>query len=228
MESFNSNLLKFTTEEENILRARLQAIRVAIPPEHPSDKGRSVELAVYKFFRDILPNEYGLTTGFIAYHTNDCIEETIVPTETGHRYDYRYTPDRDAIALSSQLDLIIYDSIRFAPIARLESCDIVPFEAVIGYVEIKAWINNDRDKPGLTPLQNILSQSKNLRDIKVKLFWLSEPGKYTKTFLLPSPLVEAIPIRSYVFVLSVDKSLGGFMGIKEQLESEESKNLGGF
>jgi hypothetical protein len=228
MNSFNNNLLKYTSEEENVLRARLQAIRTAIPAEHPSEKGRSVEMAVHRFFRDILPNEYGLTTGFIAYHVNECIEETRTPTENGVRYHYRYNHETDAIALSSQLDLIIYDAMRYAPIARIEGCDIVPLEAVFGYVEVKSWIDNSRDNSGMTPLQKILRQSQKLRDMKVKLYWLSEPDTYTKVVLMPFPLIETIPIRAYAFVLSTDESLGGPSQIKELLEQKESRSLNGF
>lgn len=186
MSLFNSSILKYTKAEENVLRARLDAIRAAIPPQHRADKGRSVEIAIHRFLREILPNEYGITTGFIAYHSSNCIKENIVTTLDEKSIHYNYDPREDSIEVSSQLDIIIYDALRFTPLARLEGCDVLPFEAVFAYIEIKSWIDNrTNQKTGLTILQEILKQSASIRQIKTRLYWLSVPGKYTKTLLFP-------------------------------------------
>lgn len=225
---FNDKIQAYTEAEEKLLRARLDAIRAAIPPANRSEKGRSVELAVEKFFRELLPGEYGLTTGFIAYHSAECIQETVSTKGEETCFSYSYLPEKDTILVSSQLDLIIYDSIRFGPIMKLEGCDVLPFEGVYAYVEIKSWISNDPDKNGLTPLQSILKQSNRLRDIKVRLYWLSEPGKYTKAVIMPYPLEESVPIRSFVFILDTESSLSDFNVIKSMLEATEAKRQNGF
>jgi hypothetical protein len=90
--------------EEELLVAKLQAVRMSIV--HAGEKGRALEYGVRTLLRSILPAEYGLSTGFVVYHTGD-----------GTR-------------LSSQLDIIIYDAIRSGPIISLETCDVFHLEAV--------------------------------------------------------------------------------------------------
>ena len=63
-----------------------------------AEKGRALEQAVFHLLRELLPGEYGLSTGFIAYHADGTIK------------------------LSPQLDIIIYDAVRTGPLARLSAC----------------------------------------------------------------------------------------------------------
>ena len=93
--------------EEELLVAKLQATRKAI--FHAGEKGRALEYEVRTLLRRILPAEYGLSTGFVVYHTTD------------------------GPCLSSQLDIIIYDALRSGPIISLETCDVFPLE---GYLRI--------------------------------------------------------------------------------------------
>lgn len=106
--------------EEELLVAKLQAARKAIV--HAGEKGRALEYEVRTLLRSILPAEYGLSTGFVVFHTDD-----------GPR-------------LSSQLDIIIYDAIRSGPIISLVTCDVFPLEAVYGYVEVKATLQSSSDE----------------------------------------------------------------------------------
>jgi len=101
-----------TRLEDAALSAKLEAVRAIIA--HAGEKGRALEEAVTSLLRDILPAEYGLSTGFIAYHADE------------------------AVRLSPQLDIIIYDAVRTGPLARFTACDVIPLEAVLGYVEVKA------------------------------------------------------------------------------------------
>jgi hypothetical protein len=105
--------------EEKAILARLEAVRKTI--SHAGEKGRALESEVIKLLSTFLPEEYGLSTGFIAYHTSS------------------------GIKLSPQLDIIIYDSIRGGPLARLGSCDVFPLESVYAYVEVKASIQSTSD-----------------------------------------------------------------------------------
>jgi uncharacterized protein DUF6602 len=106
--------------EERLLLAKLEAVRAAIV--HAGEKGRALENGVQTLLRSILPAEYGLSTGFVVYHTPE-----------GPR-------------LSSQLDIIIYDALRSSPIVSLETCDVFPLEAVHGYVEVKATLRSSSDE----------------------------------------------------------------------------------
>jgi hypothetical protein len=110
------NFASLSKVEEQLLAARLAAVRHAI--SHAGEKGRALEHQVHRFLRDLLPQEYGLTTGFVAW----------------------LTPDGPK--LSPQLDVIIYDAVRHSPLIRLETCDVVPLEAAYGYVEVKASLRS--------------------------------------------------------------------------------------
>lgn len=186
-----------------------------------SEKGRSVETEVMQFLRSLLPSEYGLSTGFIAYHTNSCIHER---EHSDGIYECWYKYDEDEIQTSSQIDIVIYNALRFCPLIRLGGCDVFPLEAVCAYVEVKSWIDNRKDKKtGLTPIEKLLIQSNTLRSMKVRLYHVSIPGTYTRTVLIPFPKKEAIDIRSYVFIMDTAKSLGNAEEIKNTLEIAAGK-----
>jgi hypothetical protein len=133
--------------EEQLLRARLDSVRSAIV--HAGEKGRDLEFHVRRLLRDLLPAEYGLTTGFVA-----------------HEQDGK-------VGLSNQLDLIIYDSVRYAPLVHLESCDVLPLEAVYGYVEVKAVIRSSsrpvKQAAGDT-LDAIVRQNAAIRELRTRVF----------------------------------------------------------
>ena len=94
------NLTELNRIEEQVLLARLSAVRASIV--HAGEKGRDLEFHVRGLLRALLPAEYGLTTGFIAY------------------------AEEDTVKLTPQLDIVIYDAIRYSPIVRMESCDVLP------------------------------------------------------------------------------------------------------
>lgn len=118
---FSTDFGALTSIEEDFLSAKLQSLRMSI--SHSGEKGRSLESIVSNFLRDILPSEYGISTGFVAYHASE-----------------------GEIKLSPQLDIIIYDAIRCGPIVRLSTCEVFPLEAVYAYVEVKASIQSTSDK----------------------------------------------------------------------------------
>ena len=111
------NFRKLLQVEEGMLKARLDAVRAAI--EHNGEKGRGLEQHAVALLRDMLPNEYGVTTGFIAHAV----------TEVG-------LPAR--VELSPQCDVIIFDAVRGAPIVNLGSSQVVGIESVYAAVEVKA------------------------------------------------------------------------------------------
>lgn len=133
--------------EERVLVARLESVRSAIA--HAGEKGRDLELHVLRLLRDLLPAEYGLTTGFVAFESDDGIQ------------------------LTGQLDLIIYDAIRYSPLIHLESCDVLPLEAVYGYVEVKASIRSparSAKKPPHDSLDGIAKQNAAIRELRRRVF----------------------------------------------------------
>ncbi len=93
--------LELNAIQGSLLLAKLEAVIAAIA--HAGEKGRALENGVRTLLRSILPAEYGLSTGFVVYHTAD-----------GSR-------------LSSQLDIIIYDALRSGPIVLLKPVTYSPW-----------------------------------------------------------------------------------------------------
>lgn len=167
----NPNFSKLSKIEEDSLIARLEATRQTI--SHAGEKGRALESEVGTLIKSFLPNEYGLSTGFIAYHTDNGVD------------------------LSTQLDLIIYDALRGGPIARLGSCDVLPLEATYAYIEVKASLCSTSDEAqeyGDNSIEMCILKNKSLRSMKRRLY-------YAVTGAVTAGLVEKdwMPIRSYVF-----------------------------
>ena len=57
----------FVSIEQEALAARLSLTRAVL--KHAGEKGRALEHEVASLLRTFLPNEYGISTGFIAYHS---------------------------------------------------------------------------------------------------------------------------------------------------------------
>lgn len=156
------NFLELNAIEESLLRAKLDAVRAAIA--HAQEKGRALENGVRALLRSILPAEYGLSTGFVVFHTTK-----------GPR-------------LSSQLDIIIYDAIRSGPIVSLETCDVFPLEAVYGYVEVKATLRSSSDeaeKPADNSIEKCLITNRELRSMTDRRYHLPFASSPVKTFVMP-------------------------------------------
>ncbi len=140
---------EFVRIEQKLLTARLDAARAAI--HHAGEKGRALELAAQQLIRSFLPAEYGLSSGFVAYQDS-----------------------KGAIRLSKQLDIIIFDAVRAAPLMSLESCDVFPLEAVYAYVEVKATLSTSKNlaKPSGSSLEKCLKDNHELRTMRDRSYWM--------------------------------------------------------
>jgi hypothetical protein len=164
--------------EEDLLVSKLNAARKAI--SHAGEKGRSLEAEVTTLLRSFLPEEYGLTTGFIVYHA------------------------QNGPSLSPQLDIIIYDPIRSGPIARLATCDVLPLEAVYGYVEVKASLQSTSDRAkgfADNSIEMCIKKNQQLRSMTERHFWSSIVGSPIEAGLQKQ---EWMSIRSYVFAFEAE------------------------
>jgi hypothetical protein len=206
--------------EERVLSAKMEAVSAAL--SHPGAKGSVAENEVVSLFRSFLPAEYGIGTGFIAHHGN-CVTEVKNP-HTGKACP-SYSAERDIIQRSGQLDLIIYDALRYSPIINLGTQQVYPIEGVYAYVEVKKTLLTIPDKNGRTPLQRILEQSDALRKIKTRFAMASVPGTFTK--MTPAVLYDALSIRSFVFIFDTDEELGSANQINGEME-RLAKQHGGF
>lgn len=191
---------KLTALEEVALAARLDAIRATIT--HGGEKGRALEQSVLLLLRDILPAEYGLSTGFVAYRADG------------------------EIKLSRQLDIIIYDAVRTGPLARLSACDVFPLEAVYGYVEIKATIQSSSDeakKPADNSIEHCLAQNQELRRM-IDRWFHSQSSE--------SPVASGrkqgskVSIRSYVVAFAAEGEVASDAKAFAQRMADVSHRLG--
>lgn len=182
--TFPLDFSKFISKEEDILKAKLEGIRATI--EHAQEKGRSIEYAVMQLLRSFLPNEYGLCTGFIAYHENN-----------------------NSTALSSQLDIIIYDALRTGPLIRLGSCEVVPIEGVFAYVEVKTSLNHKE-------ITRCIKQSNSLRKLMKRFYWI--PKSVNKVELKLDE--DSLPIRTFIFALEANQALAKSESIRKFIEKK--------
>lgn len=159
--------------EEDSLLAKLEAVRNTI--SHAGEKGRSLETEISNLLRAFLPAEYGLSTGFVAYHTSN------------------------GVRLSTQLDIIIYDSLRCGPIARLGSCDVFPLEAVYGYVEVKVSLQSSSDQAkryAENSIEACILKNKDIRSMRRRYYYQPVLDDITQAVCKPAVWM---PIRSYIF-----------------------------
>jgi hypothetical protein len=197
---FRPSFLALSKIEEDLLVSRLDAARKAI--SHAGEKGRSLEAEVMALLRSFLPEEYGLTTGFVVYHA-----------QTGP-------------TLSPQLDIIIYDPIRSGPIARLATCDVLPLEAVYGYIEVKASIqstSDDAEEFGDNSIEMCIKKNQQLRGMKQRRFWSQVVDSPVEGELLKR---EWMSIRSYVFAFEAEGVVAKDPDLFAQRIADVSARLG--
>jgi len=181
MANNHMNYSKFTSIERDILAARLESIRSVL--QHAGEKGRALEYEVASLIRVFLPNEYGLSTGFIAYY------------------------DDDGPKLSSQLDIIIYDALRGSPLVNLGSCVVLPIEFVYAYIEVKATLTSSSDSAkeyANNSIESCVQKSKELRSIRKRKFLVPVQGSPTEVDLKE---YNWLPIRSYIFAFQAEGSV---------------------
>jgi hypothetical protein len=189
-----------TRLEEAILGAKLEAVRATI--SHGGEKGRSLEQAVVPLLRELLPTEYGLSTGFIAYHAEGTVK------------------------LSPQLDIIIYDAVRTGPLARLTACDVFPLEAVHGYVEVKATLRSSSDSaeaPSDNSIEHCLEQNRELRRMIDRRYHAQVPGTVVGSVRQQRTWV---PIRGFVVAFAPEGTVASDAGAFAQRMADVSRRLG--
>jgi hypothetical protein len=168
--------------EERLLKARLEAVRSSI--SHAGEKGRELEFQVRRVLRELLPPEYGLTTGFVASLSQS-------------------DPSKYRPVLSSQLDIIIYDAIRHSPLIHLDVCDVLPLEAVYGYVEVKASLcstSDEASEPAENSIEACIRRNAPLRTMKMRAYRVIRGGSPPITELIYAPWLS---MRGYVVAFEI-------------------------
>jgi len=166
----------FVSIEQDALAARLSSIRAVL--KHAGEKGRALEYEIASLLRTFLPKEYGISSGFIAYHA-----------EEGPK-------------LSSQLDIVIYDALRGSPLVNLGTSAVFPIEVVYGYIEVKAVLTSSSDTAkeyAENSIERCIQKNKELRTIRKRKFWIPIKGSPTGVQLKEK---RYLPIRSYIFAFT--------------------------
>lgn len=190
----------FSRIEDRSLSAELDAVRATLT--HAAEKGRVLEQAATSLLRKFLPAEYGLSTGFVAYHG-----------EAG-------------VSLTPQLDIIIYDAVRTGPLVRLPTCDIFPIEAVHGYVEVKASIrssSDDAEELAHNSVERCLSQNRELRKIIERRFYTPSGDSSVGARRV---VMEWTPMRGYVMAFAAEGTIASSPGALAQRIADVSRTLG--
>jgi hypothetical protein len=162
--------------EEEALVARLKAIRNSIT--HAGEKGRACEQAISGLLRRLLPAEYGLSTGFVAW---------LSPT---------------GVQMSQQLDIIIFDAIRSGPLIHLDACNVFPLEAVYAYVEVKASLRaSDAVKIPHDSIEGCVLRNLELRRMDTRMYYVPQGGSPA---LLKPLTIPWLSLRSFIVAFEAE------------------------
>lgn len=200
MKASHPDFLALSKIEEDLLVSKLDATRKAI--SHAGEKGRNLEAEVTTLLRSFLPEEYGLTTGFVVYHTHN------------------------GPSLSPQLDVIIYDPIRSGPIVRLATCDVLPLEAVYGYVEVKASLQSTSDSAkefADNSIEMCIKKNQQLRGMTERRFWRPVKDSPVQAELVTK---QWLSIRSYVFAFEAEGAVAKNSDLFAQRIADVSARFG--
>jgi hypothetical protein len=201
MQAKSPDFIAVSSLEEQLLYQKLDTVRLVL--SHAGEKGRSLEAEARDFLRDVLPAEYGLTTGFIAYH------------------------GENGPLLTSQLDLVIFDNVRCGPIARLGSCDVIPIESAYGYIEVKASLRSTSDGASEladNSIEQCIETNQVLRKIKVRKFWVPGVGSVTSAGVVCD---DSFPsLRSYVLAFSAEGEIARTPQLMAQRIANFCKRVG--
>ncbi|MFJ3045848.1 DUF6602 domain-containing protein [Herbaspirillum chlorophenolicum] len=120
-------LQDFLNGEHDMLTTAVDLFRTLLPHHkndasvHSGEEGRFIEMALAEYLRKKLPDGIGIGGGFIV--------------------------DAHSGWASKQIDIILYDRIRFAPLLKYGDALVVPIESVIGALSVKRTLY-DAQLPG--------------------------------------------------------------------------------
>jgi hypothetical protein len=129
------SLRNFLNSEHDMLTTAVDLFRQLVPaPDkdasvHSGEEGRFIEMVLAEYLREKLPIGIGIGGGFIV--------------------------DVHGKWVSKQIDIILYDSVRFAPVLRYGDAVIVPLESVIGAISVKRKLYDSQLPSELASLSEI-------------------------------------------------------------------------
>jgi len=129
------SLQNFLNGQHDMLTTAVDLFRNLVPAAdkdasvHSGEEGRFIEMVLAEYLREKLPTGIGIGGGFVV--------------------------DVHGKWVSKQIDIILYDSVRFAPLLRYGDAVIVPLESVIGAISVKRKLYDSQLPGELTSLSAI-------------------------------------------------------------------------
>jgi hypothetical protein len=155
---------------------------------HKAEKGRIVESVVKSALNTILPHRFSIGTGFAI-------------TSSGKS--------------SSQLDIVIYDSLKNSPIILDGGIGLFPIECIYGVIEVKSIL----DKKGI---ENSAAAIGTLRSYaKEKRYVIYGPHPDNKNIVGEYEYLNTLSPRS--FILSINSKFSNLRKIRDNLKSFTEK-----
>ena len=125
-----SSIQEFLSKEVTSLLAKYKQFETIVPhrthkgSNHPGEEGRSIESLVRSCLRTFLPENLGVTSGFIL---RPAVKTGVDGRERrGEKDEY-----------SKQLDVLVFDKPQYPSFQKFEDVWVVPPEGVIGIVSVK-------------------------------------------------------------------------------------------
>lgn len=165
---------------------------------HRGERGRNDEKRLQQFLRQVLPQRFGLGSGFIV---------------SGN-------PDSTA---SNQTDIIVSDQYMNSPIHREFAAEVYAIETVLATVEVKGSLSSEKNvKTGKTDLGTTLESITKVRELaedKQYLHYVSVPKKNhpeDHRVISKRILRSTLPPRSFLFAYHTEQwqnidTLGGYI-----------------
>jgi hypothetical protein len=154
---------------------------------HRGERGRNDEERLRHFLRQILPQRFGLGTGFII---------------SGNPY----------APASNQTDIIISDQYWNSPICRELAAEVYPIETVLATIEVKGTLSGKRNKKtGKTDMGSTLENIATIRKLandKQYIVYESVPKKECledHRVISKKVLKSILPPRSFLFAYHADQ-----------------------
>lgn len=154
---------------------------------HRGERGRNDEVRLQHFLRQVLPQRFGLGTGFIV---------------SGN-------PDAHA---SNQTDIIISDQYMNSPIHRELAAEVYPIETVLATIEVKGTLSSKKDKKTRkTDLGSTLESISIVRKLADDKQYISYKSVQKKghppdhRVVSKKVLKSTLPPRSFLFAYHTDQ-----------------------
>jgi hypothetical protein len=120
---------------------------------HCGERGRNDEQRLISFLKQILPQRFGIGTGFIV--SSDSQNES-----------------------SNQTDIIIFDELYNSPLHRELAAQVYPIETIYATVEVKGSLSKQKRPDGKTDFDQVLENISKIRSLAKDKYYVEYRSKH--------------------------------------------------